>query len=154
MTEVLRGITYARETLTPEFAKEILPLLEEHFLEIDPFQSKPLDPDWDAYFSFQLAGFLRVFTARDHEGTLIGYSVAFVRSDLHHKGSTRSSADIFFIRKDRRGFGLQFLLWCNDRLREEGIEIDFQHISDKHDWGKMAARAGYGRIETVWGKVL
>ena len=154
MTEAVQTITYARETLTPEFAAELMPLLDEHYAEIDPFKHEPLDPDWDQYYLFQELGLLRAFTARDDSGTLIGYSVSFVRNDLHHRGSKRSSEDIFFIRKDRRGFGLQFLLWCNEQLKAEGVKIDFQHISAKHDWGKMAARAGYEHIETIWGKVL
>lgn len=153
MTQVLQAITYAREMLSPEFAGEVMPLLEQHFQEIDPFQADPLDPDWDEYFRAQAGDQLRIFTARD-AGELIGYSVAFVRTDLHHKTSKRAIQDIFFIRADRRGFGFAFLLWVNEQLKGEGVAVDFQHISMKHDWGTMAKRAGYAPVETVWAKVL
>lgn len=154
MTAVLQGIAYQRETFSPDLAREVFPLLEEHFKEIDPFPQYHLDPDWDGYDRFEKAGMMRIFTARDAQGLLLGYMASFVRNDPHHRTSKRASQDVFFIRKERRGFGLKFLLWCNAQLKAEGIEIDFQHVSVNHDWGAMAAKAGYGPVETVWAKVL
>jgi len=153
LTAVLQGITYQRETLSPYLIDEVLPLLAEHFKEVDPFPQYPLDPDWVEYLRFEDAGHLRVYTARDAHDSLIGYMAAFVRNDPHHRTSKRATQDVFFIRKERRGFGLEFLLWCNSQLKAEGIEIDFQHVSVNCDWGKMASRAGYTCVETVWAKV-
>lgn len=153
MTVDTQAITYAREILSPEFAAEITPLLEAHNGEVDPFPQYPVDPDWDFYYLAQASGFLRIFTARDASG-LIGYSVSFIRNDPHHRTSTRAMQALFFIHPQKRGFGEAFLLWCNEQLKAEGADVDFQHISVKCDWSKMAARAGYVKVEEVWAKVL
>lgn len=154
MAEVLQGITYARERLSAELAAEVFPLLEQHFKEIDAFQDEPLAPDWDKYYRAQASDLIRIYIARDASKKLLGYSVSFVDTDLHHCTRKCARADVFYIDPTRRGFGFDFLLWCNEQLQAEGVKVDFQHISTVFDWGTMARRAGYEPVENVWAKVL
>lgn len=154
LTEVATRITYTRETLSPALAGEMMPHFVNHFDEVGIFKDIPLDPDWELYFQAQEADKLRIYIARDEASALVGYSVYFLGTHPHHKGSKQARHDIFFIPKDRRGFGLEFLIWCGAKLKTEGYVVEYMHISEKYDWSSMAKRAGFEKVETIWAKRL
>lgn len=154
LTEVLTHITYASEILSPALASEMMPHFTAHFDEVGLYKDIPLDPDWEQYFQAQDADKLRIYIARDEAGVMAGYSVYFLGTHPHHRGSKQARHDIFFIPKTRRGFGLDFLMWCGEQLKAEGYVAEYMHISAKYDWSSMAKRAGFELAETIWAKRL
>lgn len=154
LTEVLTRNTYTREMLSPALAGEMMPHFQAHFDEVGHFKDIPLDPDWEQYFGAQERDILRIYIARDQEGKLVGYSVYFIAFHPHHKGSKQARHDLFFIDKERRGFGAAFARWCKDQLKAEGCKVEYMHISEQFDWSSMAKREGFEKVETVWARRL
>jgi hypothetical protein len=136
--------------------EEIKPLLLMHWDEVSFYRDIPLDPDYDAYIAMDEAGVLRVYTARDDDNKLIGYAVFFIRTNPHYKKTLSAVQDIIFIDQTRRGiFGAKFILWCEDRLREEGVVVVYHHIKvATPNTITLFKRLGYQEIDIILGKRL
>jgi GNAT superfamily N-acetyltransferase len=146
--------TFQREKATFDLFEELLPLLEAHYLEIAHFQDIPLEPDFDRYVKLDENGVLRVFTARDEAGKLVGYSVYLVSFNLHYRSSLQAIQDILYISPDRRGFGRKFIAWCDDQLRAEGVQATYHHVKSAHDFGPLLARMGYECVDHIYARRL
>jgi len=144
---------FARESAKDCF-NEAMPLLEKHWKEIAHFKDIPLDPDFDQYLKIEQLGMLRVFTAREDSGTLIGYAVFFVRANPHYKSSIQANQDILFIDPAHRGTGGKFILWCDNQLKAEGIEVVMHHIKAAHNFGKLLERFSYELVDLIYAKRL
>ena len=142
MTTTVGSLVFSLEQISESLLGEFMPLLSEHYLEIAHYKDIPLDPDWDRYRAIAAAGALRIFTARD-SGKLIVYSIFFVQRNPHYKTSLSAINDIIFIAKERRGFGRRFIAWCDEQLREIGVQVVVHHIKAAHDWSPMLERMGY-----------
>lgn len=132
---------------------EIYPLFMEHWHEIAHYKDIPLDPDVELYHRMDSMGMMRVFTARE-EGKLVGYSVYFVRSNPHYKSSIQANQDVLFIQKDKRGFGRDFIKWCDEQLKNEGVQIVHHHVKKAHDFGPMLKRMGYELVDLIYARRL
>ncbi len=139
--------------ITPLF-NEMMPLLTLHWKEIAHFQDIPLEPDFETYAKLDEMGMLRTFTARDPEGKLVGYAVFFVKANLHYKSSIQAVQDVIFIDPTVRGFGANFILWCDEQLREEKIDAVYHHIKAAHNFGPMLERLGYSLVDLIYTKRL
>jgi GNAT superfamily N-acetyltransferase len=137
-----------------EFFEEIRPLIFAHYKEIAHFQDIPLDPDFDLYSAVDKSGHLRIFTAREDDGHLIGYAVFFVRANIHYKSSIQAVQDIIYVDKERRGFGHKFILWCDGQLRDEGVQAVYHHVKNEHNFGPMLERLGYKLVDLIFTKRL
>ncbi len=150
MTKTVANTTFQRERLTPEFILEIGPLLREHYHEVAHYQDIELDVDWETYFRAQESGQFIFFTARTVEtGELVGYNAFFVRSNPHYRGSVQAANDVIFISKDRRGFGREFIRWCDVELRDIGVQVVMHHVKVAHDWSKVLERDGYEHMDKI-----
>jgi GNAT superfamily N-acetyltransferase len=148
------SVIYAREFLTPEFIRELIPLLEAHWSEID-HADIPMAPDWAFYSGVEEAGMLRIYTVRS-SGSLKGYCVFFVNRAPHSKGSTQARADLIYLDPEIRGrfVGSRFISWCTEQLRAEGVEMVYHTVNAKHDWGEILRRQGFDLHEYVYSKRL
>ena len=144
---------FGRETLST-CLEEAKPLLIEHWKEIAQYDDIPLDPDYERYYTLENNGLLRVFTARSEEGSIIGYAVFFVNTNAHYKQSLQAMQDIIFIHPNHRGTGGRFILWCDEQLKAEGVQVVFHHIKAAHNFGPMLERFGYELIDLIYGKRL
>lgn len=145
--------TFQREKLA-DCVTEALPLLEEHWREIAHYKDIPLEPDLSMYAQADSMGMLRVYTARDQQGQLIGYSVFFIRSAPHYKSSLQANQDIIYISKNNRGMGGRFILWCDEQLRAEGVQVVFQHVKKAHNFGPLLERFGYELMDLIYSRRL
>ena len=151
---------YARERLTPGLLHEALPLLRAHKDEIAHYQDIPLDVAEEKYLAMDLAGTLRVFTARVDDATasldnkLVGYAVFFVAPNLHYRGSLQASQDILYMDPAHRGRGLVFINWCDEQLRQEGVQAVYQHLKVEHDFGRALERLGYVFVDKIYARRL
>lgn len=135
-------VTYYREPLTDGLIAEVAPLLAEHWEEVAHYKDIPLDVDWALYRAMWDRGAIRIFTVRDADHELIGYSAFFVHPNPHYR-MLQAVNDVIFIRKERRGGGRKFIEWCDERLREEGVRVAYHHVKAAHDWTPMLKRMGY-----------
>lgn len=131
---------------------EISPLLQEHWQEIRHYPDIPLDPDWNAYLSMQAAGRLRVFTARvTATGELAGYAIYFVGPHPHYKSTVFAVQDILFVHPNFRhnATGARLILWCDQQLKAEGVQVAVQHVKVAHDFSPMLERLGYETMDKI-----
>lgn len=148
---------YAREKLFPILLDEMRPLLERHWREValcDAFG--PVDIDLDAYRRAEDADMLRIYTARDQDGKLVGYAAYFVMPNFHYQSKLVAEADVFFLLpEERRGLaGLRLLRFADAELRKGGVNIIAQKVKTAHDCGSLFKRMGYVHAENVWMKVV
>ena len=143
---------FKREPFTREVFEELLPLFQLHQLEVAPFKDIPLDPNVDQYVAMEDAGIIRLYTARDSTGECVGYSLFTLLHHPHYRTSLQALQDIVFIRKDRRGFGGQFMLWCDKMLEADGCMASFIHVNVNHDFGPMLESIGYSLLEKSYVK--
>lgn len=143
---------YARESVTDVWA-EMLDLLYQHYKEISHYQDIKLEPDLKAYLEIEEKGALRIYTVREG-GSIIGYGVYFVRTNLHYQSSLQAHQDVLYIRKDKRGFGRNFIKWCDEQLKADGVQVIYHHIKTAHDWSPLLAEMGYDFVEKIYCKRL
>jgi len=142
---------FKRESFNEVF-KEMVPLLLKHRDEINLF-NKTLDPDIDTYLDWEEAGVSRLYTVRD-QGELVGYGNFVLFTHNHHKTSLHATQDVLFIKKDKRGHGLDFLKFCEAELKKDGVEVLHQCVPSCNDWGKVLEFKGYHKLETIYIKEL
>ena len=146
---------FARELLC-EVVQEVQPLLVEHYDELTlNKQVVKLDPMWSEYALLEQLGRFVVFTARN-EGELVGYSAYFVTKHLHYAGLTCAQNDVLFLRRDhRRGTtAIRFLDFCEQQLREQGVQKLTYHIKFSLDWRPVLHRRGFRDEEVMVAKLL
>lgn len=128
-------------------------LMREHWDEITAYKDIPLGIDEEKYSKFEELGAMRAYSVREDD-VLIGYAVFFVQYNPHYKGSLQATQDVVFIRKDKRGFGKEFLAWCDKQLEDEGVQVVYHHIKTKHNWGAMLEQMGYQLTELIYSRRL
>lgn len=148
----LEKISFQSESLI-DLQEEISPLLVKHFTEISHYPDILLNPDWDRYFALENGGLFKVFTARE-EGVLIGYNAFFLNTNAHYKDSKQASQDVIFIDPSRRGFGKLFIQWCDEQLKEMGIQVVYHHLKAKKNFGPMLETIGYELVDLIYAKRL
>jgi GNAT superfamily N-acetyltransferase len=145
---------FEREILTVKLWEEMFPLFEKHYEEIAHHKDIPLDPDITQYMKLEEIGALRAFIARDEAGLIAGYAVYFIRYNLHYRSSLQALQDVLFIDPERRGFGAKFMLWCDDELKKEGIQITYHHVKQAHNFGPLLERMGYKLVDLIYTRRL
>lgn len=135
---------------------EIEPLLRAHWEEIAHDKTVPLDPDWLAYEQAEVAGRLRVVTARNALGSLVGYAVFFVGPHPHYKSTTYAVQDLLYTAPGARGTGLgaKLVIWCDNFLKADGVARVVHHVKMSHDFSSMLERLGYQPMDKILVKAL
>lgn len=145
-------ILYQSERLQ-DIWDEIFPILKDHYKEIAHYQDIKLEPNVREYFILEDLRIIKVFTARE-ENELIGYNIFFIRHNMHYKSSLQALNDVIYIKKDKRGFGKEFIKWCDEELKKLGVQVVFHHIKNEHNWGKVLEKMDYKLIDLIYGKRL
>jgi GNAT superfamily N-acetyltransferase len=144
-------VEYQRETVEG-IQIEILPLLQEHYREIAPHQDIVLDPDFEHYLAADRSGYLRIFTARESGGALVGYACFYLKSHPHFKRSRQATLDLLYVDPDFRGCGHEFLRYIESQLAGEGAELIHLHVTTQYDYSPLLKRMGYSVSETTHSK--
>jgi len=150
------ALTYQWEPFRA-FVNELPPLFQQHWREIALNKKAiPLDPDWDRYFQYDLVGILRCLTARNANGTLVGYHFVLVYPHLHYASTLWAQSDIFWLDPAYRSgwWGIGLLKIVRDRLKEAGVKkhhvnIKLHFEAERGTLAKLLKRLGYEPIETV-----
>ena len=95
-----------------------------------PGYAAPFAPSKEMYLSYNTAGMLRVYTARNEKAELVGQFVVQVYPSMH-TGALTATDDTWFLTKDyRKGRNaLKFLKYVEEDLRLQGVKE--LHISVK-----------------------
>lgn len=162
---------FARERLSHALLSEALPLLAAHWAEVAHYPDIPLNVDVDAYLTADECGIARCFTVRTSQmhrqrlhnggqqiteaGVLVGYAVYFVRANAHYKQSIQAVQDVIYLHPSvRGGTGYKFIAWCDEQLRDEGVQAVYQHVKEAHNFGKLLERQGYELVDLIYAKRL
>jgi GNAT superfamily N-acetyltransferase len=148
-------VEFRLEGLTDGLFDEIEGLAEAHLGEVAAFRGIEPRANREQYRRAESAGILRVFTAR--AGVfLVGYAVFQVAEHPHFTGSVQATQDMVYLAPGvRKGWvGTRFLRWCDEQLREEGVEVVHQFSSMRRDIGPVLARIGYEKTQEVWARRL
>lgn len=147
---------FALEPCSFELIEELIPLLHVHYKTVAHYQDIALDPDYDGYLKLHELGMLRIFTAREETGSLIGYAIFFVRPNLHYRKSLQAVQDVLFIHPEKRGFGRHFIAWCDAELRREGVQAVYHHVKNKPElnFSPLLAAQGYELVDLIMAKRL
>ena len=132
---------------------EAIPLLIEHGRELKYYSELKLEPEFSRYEQLEFAGLLRTYTARLNK-TLIGYAVFFFTPHLHFKNHIFATCDIIFVHPKHRGFGLRFIRWCNDNLRNDGAYSIHYYVNTLFDYGSVLKRLGFEHTAELYSKTI
>lgn len=125
-------------------------LRTEHWPEVGHYRDIPIEMNWEHYLRLT---HLRTYVAV--EGSeLLGYAIFFVSPHLHYRHTIVAQQDILYVRPKHRGFGREFILWCDDQLRILGAVTVFHHLKPWFDWGPMAESLGYEFAEKIYSRRL
>lgn len=147
ITEDKTTVSFARESFEPTWP-ELLPLLQEHWKEVSHYDT-PLDPNVEIYKLLDDVGAARLFTAREN-GKLVGYCGYSVSADMHSKSYINAIQDVLYIKPEKRGFGKEFLKWCDNQLEEEGVHFISRSTTKKCDYGQILEKLGYEPVATTY----
>lgn len=152
------SITCWEENLTDSLIEEVRPLLEAHYREIAWRQDViPLDIDVERYKELWEKGHVLVIAAREKDLTLVGYNVYLINQHLHYKSTVYAMNDVLYVTPGRRGYSIALkMLHVAETILKRRFErlVMGLHIKEDHDWGILAARAGYEKNESTWFKYI
>lgn len=117
-------ICLARERIDDVFV-QMQPLLSAHFEEVKDQFDVPMKIDLDQYRRIEHLGMLKIFTARCL-GELVGYNVFITGNHPHCAEMKVANLNLLYIKKSHRGFGKEFVAWCDEELFRGGIDVIIQ----------------------------
>lgn len=144
---------FQRESLG-EAASDILNFSNDHYKEISKFLDIALDPDFDKYAKLEKLQSLLVFTARQDSGELIGYATFIIGHHIHYKNSKQASQDLLFFARPYRGYSVSFIPFCDEQLKQAGIDVVRHSVSTRNDFSKLLIRNGYQLDEFIYSRRL
>lgn len=146
--------TFATEALTDALWQELEPLLRSNAQEIPHFVAEaPIEPRHDIYQRMHELGALRIYTARDPEGYLIGYMAVLLAFSLHQASARIATLDVLYVSEPWRGanVGRGLLDRAHDDLRRGCVRVLFNHVKcGPLSIGALLSRLGYEQVEEVW----
>ena len=138
--------------------RELVPLLARQQEEVGKAY-QDFDPDWGRYFEYERAGLLRIWTARDADGVLVGYFVGLLVHGLHAASTRHCYADLFWLAPEWRDgmLGLRFLRAAVEACRGLGVQVLRWEVNDtfapdengRSRVAKLLERIGFGQVGTV-----
>lgn len=143
---------FSRENAIDVMA-DMVPLIIKHHYEVSRFKDLTLKPNLDLYVKCDEAGILRIFTARD-KGDLVGYLICYIRPSLHFQTQDAVQDALYFAPSHRGHTSLKFLKWCEEQIKNEGVDFIYQHVNVDHDFSPILKRWGYEHLDSVYVKRL
>lgn len=149
MAQSTGDVVATSETVDAAF-DEIMPLVRLHAETIQMYEGAEPDPDLDRYRSCESAGILRVYALR-HYGAMVGYAVYVVGHDPQYRSIAVAMQDSMYLMPAYRGrYGMWFIRWCNERLKEDGVQYVRQSTTVQHDYSRVLERMGYHLAGSVY----
>ncbi len=133
----------------------LAPLIVDHWREVAPYSDIPLNPDLGIYIAVDENGMLRCFTVRSPEWELIGYAI-FLVIDSPQYGVKCAKHEVLYLSPPSRFglYGMKFIAWCDQQLREEGVVFVTHAVRPKNDFSPVLKRLGYQHTATEYTRRL
>lgn len=145
-------ITYKVETVA-ECIEEIKPLNLQHWEEVATNKEvRPLEPDYDKYYTLEELGMLRILTARDGD-VLVGYFITMLCQHMHYKSCTTAMNDILYIHPDYRKSTIGFRLFkvaIADLKDNTDATLIVVHMKITHPFRKLLKHFDFKLAEENW----
>ena len=149
---MVNTLTYQKEKLE-DIYDEALPIFFQHWREISQYPDIKLEPDIASYYKKEDLGICHIWTARE-DAELVGYAIFMVSFNPHYKSSKQAYQDILYISKERRGFGKDFIRFCDDELKKMGVQVVRHHVKFAHDWSILLEKMGYVKEDMILSRRL
>jgi len=146
-------IKFQREQAGVKNTEEVTSLLESYRREVGYFTNLKLDPEFERYAQLEKIGALRAYTAR-LDGKLIGFCLFLFHPHIHFKNNIFALHDILYIMPEHRGFGYEFLKWCNQQLKSDGADVILYSVSLKFNYGSLLKRLGFRLSDHIYTKEI
>lgn len=134
-----------------------LPLVQLQYEELTHHKDVvKLNPKWDDYRALEGMGRFVVFTARESDGTLVGYNAFFVNQHIHYADLTVAVNDLFYVRDEYRHGPTAFRLirFAEAALKRLGVRKVAYHFKHGNKLGAILNRMRYENEEGVVGKII
>ena len=132
------------------FYQELIPLFKENHAETGHENTK-YNPDYDRYLKFDKTGFLACFTIL-HLPTdeFVGVALFFLDSEMQQQDLMTAYQSINFVTKKHRGAAYPFMKFCDDKLKNRGVNVIYRQSTLRSDIGKVYERMGYSLTEKLY----
>lgn len=149
-----KQIHFTIERLSDVDLQALQDLTRLHYHELCPYNDIPLSVDMYRLLRLEKVGILKFFTVRDSISKLVGYAIFNVATSTEYSTSLQASMQNIFIHPDYRGQGGKFISWCDEQLKEMGVQVVYHHTKVKKDYGVLLKRLGYESMNIVYAKRL
>lgn len=142
-------ITFQAEPVS-QMWYDAIPLMVANHRETGGLPAEYFSPSLSMFQRIEVAGCLRVFTAR-LDGALIGYGVFALSPHPTYPELTFATAHVVYVDPAHRGRrSIRFLLWMRAELKAEGADYWGLQNSTKHDWSGTLRMLGLEPMETFY----
>lgn len=148
-------IKYRLEFMTWELYQEFDALARIHYEEMghDYNGQFEYDPDCEEFLRLERSNQLRFYTVRD-DGVLAGYACFAFLQSLQCKRQVQAVCQMIYISKTKRGIGISFILWVEQQLEQEQVDVIYYQVKPHADFSPLLKELKYDLIETVYGRVI
>lgn len=130
-----------------------MPLTQAHYEEVGLFVgSDKFELSIEPYLKVEQL--LRVFTMRV-DGKLVGYCVFLVVPHSYYPSTIWAKQECLYVHPKHRGRrAAKFLIWCDEKLRKDGVDVVYRGVNVKNDYSAILERMGYESIERCYMRKL
>lgn len=131
--------------------EELYPLWRQHHNELVG-KDVELKPNLELYITLQKNNRLVVFTVRNGNGQLCGYSFFVLSEHIHRTQVLKADNDLFFIHKRyRKGWlASNFIKFCEKKLFAHGIHMIYMRTKNRASFAPLLERCGYEAEEQLF----
>jgi hypothetical protein len=131
-------------------------LFKDHQKEAGKFSEDPINIQWEMLSLAEDAGALKSYKIIAFPSMeIVGYNVYSVqRSPFHAQILAATNVAIYIKPGHRRENAREFLEFCENQLRELGVEVVYQPVKVWKDWSARLIKMGYSSMEKIYSKDL
>lgn len=148
-------ITFSKENIV-DIIDEMMPLLIKHSDEVATYDFFELDIDMDRYKEATDNGIFQLYTAREEDGTLVGYVCYMVTRSIHYMKEIYGVMDVIYVHEDYRHNGTAFdmMQYAEDSLIDMGVTMLTINMKTWAPFETLATFLGYDKMEYMYTKYV
>lgn len=159
-----KEIKIQKEEFSPELYDEMLPLGQENWDECSEIKSEIcafhgkrgfiIEPNKDFYFGLADCESLLAMTARDEEGTLVGFALCVLYMSPHHSPVLCGNVDTFYVKPGYRACMRRFISTIESELYEAGVTVMGWPTSPSGKLYDILKLLGYSPDDVIMEKII
>ena len=139
---------FLKNDLFKNIKDEMLEMLEQHFIEVSPFNGiEKFDPEVKYYDELEESGTLKLFTVYADD-KLVGYN-AYSLFRHPHVNVLFASQDVIYIKPEFRkhGLGSKLIEFSDIMLKQYGAKYVINTVNSVHDYSSVFEKHGYKKLD-------